>query len=367
MITKRFLMDEFHSLGMQVGDTIFMHSSYSSLGRTPGGVEGGPQGVIDAILEVIGPSGTLIVPTFNYDFLKGVPWDIRTSPSQMGILTELMRQDPRAKRMFHTIYSMAAIGKHSDELAAHHSQDCFGDTTIFKKFRDWEAKILIIGLAYSKSITFLHHCEQAAKVDYRFLKEFSGTAIDSGGMPHEVTYTMFVRDVDRGVVLDFEPMGALLDQQVVRMIKIGMGDVRLMKCNDVFRVAVKALQEHKGPGLLYVIETPERARDWIPEMKPIRSLKEVMAEFVPLHRTLASEGLDQALEIVGSYVPRAAGYQIETYPPLEKVWTWYVPERYAVHAAYLETADGRRVLDFANDPLHLVSYSLPVDKIVSWS
>src|SRR5574342_1435289 len=118
MITKQFLMDEFRLLGMSWGDTVFVHSAYSSLGRAPGGVEGGPQTVIDAILEVIGPGGTLIMPTFNYDFLKGVVWDIRTSPSQMGILTELVRQDPRARRMFHPIYSMAAIGKYAGELAA---------------------------------------------------------------------------------------------------------------------------------------------------------------------------------------------------------------------------------------------------------
>ena len=43
MITNNFLMDEFRSLGMEAGDTIFVHSAYSSLGRVPGGVEGGPQ------------------------------------------------------------------------------------------------------------------------------------------------------------------------------------------------------------------------------------------------------------------------------------------------------------------------------------
>ena len=91
MITKQFLMDEFRSLGMHEGDTIFVHSSYSTLGRAPGGVEGGPQTVNEAILDVVGPAGTLIQPTFNYDFLKGVPWDIRTTPSQMGVLTELLR------------------------------------------------------------------------------------------------------------------------------------------------------------------------------------------------------------------------------------------------------------------------------------
>jgi aminoglycoside N3'-acetyltransferase len=46
MITKPFLIDEFRALGMTAGDTIFVHSAYSTLSRAPGGVEGGPQTVI---------------------------------------------------------------------------------------------------------------------------------------------------------------------------------------------------------------------------------------------------------------------------------------------------------------------------------
>ncbi len=366
MLTKNYLLDEFRALGVSDGDTVFVHSSYSTLGKAPGGLEGGPQTVIDTLLEIIGPQGTLIMPTFNYDFLKGTPWDIRTTPSQMGVLTEIVRKDPRAKRMFHPIYSMAAIGKHAYELAAHTSNDCFGETTIFSKFREWDAKILIIGLAYSKSITFLHHCEQMAGVDYRFLKEFKGSAIDTQGKPHDVAYTMFVRNVDRGVVLDFEPIGALLDSEVVNIRKIGLGDTRLMKCKDVFDVAVQAMKAHPGPGLSYIIETPERAKDWIPAMKPITSLKNVLAEIIPLHRTLASDGMDTALDLIGSYLPENANYKIERYQPLQPIFTWYVPERYNVIAAYLETEEGEKIVDFKDNPLHLVSYSLPIDKIISW-
>ncbi len=367
MITKQYLLDEFRAIGLETNDTVFIHSSYSSLGKAPGGVDGGPRTVIEAILEIISPLGTLIMPTFNYDFLKGTPWDIRTTPSQMGVLTELVRTDPRARRMFHPIYSMAAIGRHADELAAHRSSDCFGESTIFTKFREWDAKILILGLAYSKSITFLHHCEQLAGVDYRFLKEFKGTAIDQQGKPQDAAYTMFVRDVERGVVLDFEPIGALLDSQVVNLRRIGTGESRLMKCNDVFRVAVDAMQAHPGPGLTYILETPERARDWLPSMKPISALKDVLAEILPLHRTLASDGMDTALELIGSYLPENANYKLETYTPLQPVWTWYVPERYIVHEAYLETEDGKRLLDFRNNSLHLVSYSLPIDKTLTWA
>ncbi len=366
MITKEILIKEFSALGINEGDTIFVHSAYSSLSRTPGGVDGGPQTVINTLLELLGPNGTLMMPTFNYGFLKGSPWDIRNTPSQMGVLTEVVRQHPLAKRSFHAIYSVAAIGRHADEVAAHQSADCFGETTIFTKLREWNGKILVLGLPYSKSFTFLHHCEQAAEVDYRYLKEFKGIGIDAQGRPHELSYTMFVRDVDRGVVLDFEPIGAILDREVASRRMIGNCDTRLLDANKTYRVAVNAMKEHPEPGLTYIIESPERAKDWIPAMKPVTSLKDILAEIIPMHRTLASDGMDTALELIGSYLPENANFTIESYKPLTPVWTWYVPERYIVRRAYLETEDGQKVVDFKDNNLHLLSYSLPTDKILTW-
>jgi aminopeptidase-like protein len=101
-------------------------------------------------------------------------------------------------------------------------------------------------------------------------------------------------------------------------------------------------------------------------MKVISSLKSVVEELFPLHRTLVSDGTDRALEIIGEYMPEGADYSLEVYTPGKKVWTWQVPERYIVHEARLETEDGEKVVDFKDNPLHLVSYSLPVDGIFSW-
>jgi aminopeptidase-like protein len=95
-------------------------------------------------------------------------------------------------------------------------------------------------------------------------------------------------------------------------------------------------------------------------------LKPILEILYPLHRTLSSEGTDQALEIIGEYMPQSGQYMIESYPPGTKVWTWTVPERYVVHEAYLEVLNGERVVDFKDNSLHLVSYSLPVDQILSW-
>jgi len=95
-------------------------------------------------------------------------------------------------------------------------------------------------------------------------------------------------------------------------------------------------------------------------------LKPILETLYPLHRTLASEGMDEALEIIGKHMPSESAYQVETYAPGTPVWTWKVPERYLVHEAYLEIEGGERIVDFQDNSLHLVSYSLPVDKVLSW-
>ncbi len=96
------------------------------------------------------------------------------------------------------------------------------------------------------------------------------------------------------------------------------------------------------------------------------ALKSILVEFLNLNRTLASDDMDKTLAIIGKYMPAEANYRIENYVPLSQVWTWKVPERYVVHEAYLEIEDGERVVDFKDSPLHIISYSLPVDKVLTW-
>jgi aminopeptidase-like protein len=95
-------------------------------------------------------------------------------------------------------------------------------------------------------------------------------------------------------------------------------------------------------------------------------LKPILISLYPLHRTLSSSGTDEALKIVGENLPERANYRIDSYTPGTQVWTWTVPERYEVKEAYLEIKDGERIVDFHQNPLYLVSYSLPVDKELTW-
>jgi aminoglycoside 3-N-acetyltransferase len=252
MLTFEVLVDEFQKLGVQQGDTLLVHSSYKSLG----GVDGGPQTVIKALETALGPEGTLIMPTFNFDFNKGVPWDVRTTPSKMGILTELVRLDPRAKRVFHPFYSFAVLGKHAEMLGSLRYKSAYERNSVFGKLRDLDGKIMIIGLSYTNSMTFFHHIEQMEGVDYRYLKQFTGQVTDENGNTYTDTFEMLVRDIDRGVVTEVNPMGELMEKAgIVQIRKIGDADVKLMKANDVYEFTAREMK--RDPHLLYYIKKDE--------------------------------------------------------------------------------------------------------------
>ncbi len=82
-----------------------------------------------------------------------------------------------------------------------------------------------------------------------------------------------------------------------------------------------------------------------------------LSELWPLHRTINSDDMERALVMCGEYLSDER-YRIERHRPGTEVFTWTVPERYRVSEAWLEIG-GERVADFHDNPLHLLSYSLP--------
>ncbi len=249
MLTKDELVAGFKAADLEPGDVVLVHSSYKAFGA----VDGGPQTVVDALLEVLTPSGTLIMPTFNFNFNKGEAWDVKTTPSHMGVLTEIVRVNPESRRIFHPFYSFAIMGKLKDELTKVRYKDSYGKESIFMRLRELDAKIMVIGLTYTHSMTFFHHIEQMEGVDYRFIKAFTGQVTDESGNTYEDTFTMLVRDVDKGVQTEVDPMGALLeDRGIVTLHTIGEAEVKIMRANDVYCVSAEEMK--KNPGLMYRIE-----------------------------------------------------------------------------------------------------------------
>jgi len=85
-------------------------------------------------------------------------------------------------------------------------------------------------------------------------------------------------------------------------------------------------------------------------------LHELVRTLYPINRSITGNGVRETLSILGSYVP----LEVHEVPSGTQVFDWTVPLEWNVREAWIEDPSGRRVVDFANHNLHLVSYSVPI-------
>ena len=110
VVGRRQIADGLRQMGLRSGDGTVVHSSLSSMGR----VEGGAQAVVEAFLEVLGPQGILMVPTFTHSGTEY--FDPVQSPSKNGAITEAARHYPGARRSLHPTHAVTVIGPEADAL-----------------------------------------------------------------------------------------------------------------------------------------------------------------------------------------------------------------------------------------------------------
>lgn len=193
-VTKEQFSSLLAELGIRSGDGLLVHSAVQFLGRPAGGLKT----YLKALLDTIGPAGTLIVPTFNFDFTKGVPYDPAETPSRdMGAFSEYVRLQPGALRSLHPMQSIAALGRFAADLTSRDTPSAFGPGSAFERMLELDFKLLLLG-ADARAVSMFHYCEQRCDVPYRYWKDFSGQVRTPAGWQSR-TYRLYVRhQVRRG-------------------------------------------------------------------------------------------------------------------------------------------------------------------------
>ena len=255
---EKRLAAEWESCGVVSGDLLLVHSS---LKRTVSrlrsdGLQVNANTVLDSLCLAIGDSGTLILPLFNFDFPKGVTFDMRYSPSQMGALTEAARLRDNAVRTGHPIYSFAAIGRIADLFRGVNNESGYGADSPFAMLRDLGGKIAVIDLPDQNSMTFYHHVEEMCTVDYRYFKTFRGPYIDLDGRTSERAYRLFVRDIERGVLTSVDRAGELLwSEGLYSGSRPGVGPgMRTVSAQKLFARIESIIKAGEAANYLYEVE-----------------------------------------------------------------------------------------------------------------
>jgi aminoglycoside 3-N-acetyltransferase len=160
------IKEDLQSAGLSAGDLIMAHCSFKPL-KTAGL---SPDNVIDAILEIIGPEGTLMTPTFTYSYAgvwNAMPYNPDTSAGiENGIISETFRKRPGVLRSGHPTYSAAALGKHAEFLTANR-EFCspLGKGSSYGDALNLGAKILLIGVGNNRN-SMIHHIEAVSGLPY---------------------------------------------------------------------------------------------------------------------------------------------------------------------------------------------------------
>lgn len=163
-VTRDALIADLEALALPPGGIVFVHSSLKALGY----VEGGAATVVDALKTVIVErgAGTLAMPTFtglgsmSETLRSGVIFCSRTSPSRVGAITELFRQEPGVRRSLHPTHSVAALGPRADWLVEshHHCIGAFSEGSPLARLLEADGHLLGLGTGLG-TVTFYHVLE----------------------------------------------------------------------------------------------------------------------------------------------------------------------------------------------------------------
>ena len=160
-LDRRTLAAAFRELGLEPGDGVIVHSSFRSLRP----VDGGPEAVIDALLDAVGERGNLMLPTFNYTTPLPEPYyDADATPCRTGIIPELGRRRPGAVRSLHPTHSVAVIGPDADALTRDHlSVRAIGAGSPIDRLAKAGGKVLLVGVGHISNST-VHVAEEYAAI-----------------------------------------------------------------------------------------------------------------------------------------------------------------------------------------------------------
>jgi aminoglycoside 3-N-acetyltransferase len=247
VITGADIVEAFQRCGVGRGDVLMLHADAIVLAQLPPmSADARFEVLFDALDAVLGPEGTLVLPTFTYSFTKGEPFDPLTTPSTVGLLTEAFRTRPGVRRSGDPIFSVAARGRLADSFAACAADDCFGPASAFALLAKNDAWLACLGCTFR--MTFTHYLEQTRGVDYRYFKTFSGVRVEEGvEVPLSTRY--FVRDLDRRTVIDLSRLKDVLVQMgTFKAGAVGRIGLSAVRCG-AFEVGVDALLAQTPYGL----------------------------------------------------------------------------------------------------------------------
>lgn len=236
--------------GLRAGQTVLVHTRMSAIGW----IVGGPVAVLQALLRVLTPDGTLMMPTHTSYNTNPANWqhppvpefwwpiirdhtpayDPATAPTrQMGRVAELFRTWPGVVRSQHPVGSFAALGPHAADLTEGHDLEMmFGDASPIGRLYALDGWVLLLGVNHENN-TSLHLAEYRADWPGKRWIDEAGAMLVNGQRQWR-GYPMLDLESD-----DFNTLGAAYEAaHGLTVGRVGQAEVRLLRQRPMVDYAV---------------------------------------------------------------------------------------------------------------------------------
>ena len=243
-ITKQEIKKDLIKTGLREGSAVLVHSSLKSFGW----VEGGADAVIDALIETVGASGTVLVPTLtgSAQLTAANPpvFDALNTPCWTGTIPETFRKRKNAVRSMGPTHSVAAIGRQAEFLTEGHqlcNTPCGKGSPYEKLCLIDNGYILMVGIGLS-CVTAFHCAEEISGVSYLMQPEpVNATVIDTRGNKIAVR----ARIHTYGIPMDFpRAEQPLLQAGIIKMGSSGNSALRLIKAKEMLEFILARIKEN---------------------------------------------------------------------------------------------------------------------------
>lgn len=148
-------------------EILMVHSSFDAFLPM---YKGSAKELVQALIEFCGPERTLVMPSFvmggrTYDaaaYFRSKPFDVRITPSEMGLVAEVFRRTPKVVRSLHPTCAVCALGPLEKEVTAGHhlAEKSLGPDSPFGVMTRRRTAILGLGVEYYRCLTHAHTAPQ---------------------------------------------------------------------------------------------------------------------------------------------------------------------------------------------------------------
>lgn len=361
--------------GLCRGDLVYLHVADAAFAAMGGSLTERQlcELLLNAIRDAIGPQGTLFVPAFSLSFAHYEVFDLDQTPAIAGEwnasveFSEYFRGQSGVLRSVDPNYSVCGLGPRAEEILDNLPATSYGSGCFYERFLRSAGKICCIGSS-ALPTSFLHYAEETLGVPFRYKKLFTGSVVRDGETCKQGWVSSVSIQAENGIP-DGERVAAIARQEGQLRIAAGCAcEIATIPCDSLYELLHREITKDpwitaQGPAGDPIALEDRRTDATQPgvHLSENASMTELISALWRLPRHIVSEGYDTALRALATQAPMV----IHEYPAGAECWTWLVPEKWTCHEAFLETVDGRRLFSYADNPLHVVSYSLPIDRVVT--